>query len=86
MLEIYAVGWHVLHGSTAHFKSPAGAKYDVEVPVFAMAALDEGGGNLGLFVRSVGVQFGTRVATWGSMTFSASLCIPLLKKFGRLRP
>ena len=73
ILEIFALGWHALHGRTAHLTSPAGAKYDVDVPTLAMAHLDDSGWNLSLFVRTGPLEFGYRIppTRWGMMTFFA---------------
>jgi hypothetical protein len=68
-VEILALGWHVIHGRTAHLKSSFGPQYDVSVPMLMAARLDEGGWNLFLFYRPF---IGANRPNWGSITLSVS--------------
>jgi hypothetical protein len=71
-VEVLALGWHALHGRTAHLKSAFGPRYDVDVPILTMASLDDGGWNVSLISRSRRSLDGNHRPRWGSMTLSVS--------------
>jgi hypothetical protein len=71
-IETLALGWHALHGRTAHLKSSFGPHYDVDVPILTMAQLDDNGWSLFLFYRSMRLSASDHRPRWGSMTLSVS--------------
>jgi hypothetical protein len=62
-IEILALGWHVIHGRTAHLRSSFCPQYDVNVPTLTAARLDESGWNLFLFYRSMRQPMGNHRPT-----------------------
>src|ERR1035438_4528988 len=62
-IEILALGWHLIHGRTAHLRSSFCPQYDVNVPTLTAARLDESGWNLFLFYRSMRQPMGNHRPT-----------------------
>jgi len=68
--ECYALGWHVLHGRTAHLRSYDGRVYSVKVPVLLIASSDESGWELAVMRKPGDMRARLGDTEWAMMSLS----------------
>src|ERR1051325_4764193 len=86
MLEVFALAWHVRHGSTARVKAYAGKAYSLQVPTFWWAQVDDGGWNITLMKKPGRVRARLHEPEWAMMSFSVSPTYSTAEEIGRAAP